>query len=112
MLLRPTVPLLPLVVLTLAACGGSDPDSAGYVPGFVESLEAECDPRGEASHTFLPGPGVVVSVVGCQSYESKRVCDPDRVASWWFEDTLKVGYRCTETDRDPTVLILWAPTGN
>ena len=102
------------VISLLVACqdGPSAPDTSGIVGGFVESLEVACDPDGELVTKTLPDPGVVVNVVGCQTYGEKQVCEPTNISSWWVDSYGKVGLRCAVTDHDDMAMIVWAPTGS
>jgi len=103
----------PFLSLLLVGCqtGPSAPDTSGIVGGYVETMEVACDPDGGIVTKMLPDPGVVVSVIGCLNYETKRVCEPQNISSWYVEDTGKIGLRCAESDHDATAMIVWAPTG-
>jgi len=106
------IPFLSLLLLVACENGPTAPDTSGIVGGYVESFEFACDPDGGIATKMLPEPGVVVSVVGCQDYDVKRVCEPTQISSWYVEDSGKLGVRCAETDHDPSVLVVWAPTGD
>lgn len=101
-----------LIPFVLVACQGpiGPADSYGGLGGgFVEAMEVACDPQGGIVTKQLPDPGFVVNVVGCKTYEGKRVCEPTNISSWWADSNDKVGLRCADSEHDAVAIIIWAP---